>query len=170
MPLTPNGKINLKALSEPNFSSMNIEYIALETPLEKIVSESMKKILSISEEVGATHNFYELGGDSINAIRMASLIRQSGFRVRVSDIMKAKTVRGIAAVLTKEEIIGTPRQAIEGEIPDTAIIRYFKYLDLPEPYYFNKANLWSLREPCGRELLQKAIDAVVQHHDMLRAV
>lgn len=55
-------------------------------------------------------------------------------------------------------------------MPYIAIVRYFKYLELPDPHHYCQATLWSLREPCTKDLLQQAINAIAQQHDLLRVV
>lgn len=170
MPMTPSGKIDRKSLPEPKLISSNA-YVEPETEAEKTVAESMGKILGSAEPVGALDNFFELGGDSIKAIRMVSLIRQAGYRIQVSDIMNRKTVRGIASTIVREETaVAISAEPFIGAVQDTAIVRYFKYLELPDPHHYCQATLWSLQEPCTKDLLQRAINAVAQQHDLLRAV
>lgn len=106
MPMTPSGKIDRKSLPEPKLISSNA-YVEPETDAEKTVAECMGKILGFTEPAGALDNFFELGGDSIQTIRMVSLIRHAGYRIQVADIMNRKTVRGIAAVIVKEESSAT---------------------------------------------------------------
>ena len=170
LPMTPSGKIDRKALPDPKQTS-SVTYTAPETEEEKTVAESMQKVLGLSNPVGALDNFFELGGDSIKAIRMVSLIRQAGYRAQVSDIMNQKTVRLIASVIQREEgAAAISQQPMEGIVPHAAITRYYQYLELPEPQYYDQATLWRLREPCGKERVQEAIDALTQQHDMLRAI
>ena len=169
LPLNPNGKVDRRALPEPKLTSSNA-YVEPETEAEKAVAESMARILGIDAPVGALDNFFELGGDSIKAIRMVSLIRQAGYRIQVSDIMNRKIVRAIASVIRKEEAAAISTQPFEGAVPDTAIVRYFKYLDVPDPQHYCQATLWILRKPCSKDLLRQAINAIAKQHDLLRAI
>ena len=170
LPMTPSGKIDRKSLPDPKQTS-SADYIAPETSEEKVIAESMQKVLGLSDPVGALDDFFEMGGDSIKAIRMVSLIRQEGFRVQVSDIMGQKTVRKIASVIQAEEASSAILQEpFEGAVTDSAIIRYFKYLDLPEKHHYDQATLWCLKKAVDKDILQQAVDAIVEQHDMLRAV
>ena len=170
LPMKSGGKIDVSALPEFQQTSSAV-YTEPETPEEKVIAESMQKVLGSSDPVGALDSFFEIGGDSIKAIRMVSLIRQKGYVLRVSDIMNLKTVRAIAGVLqAKESSSAISQQAFTGAVPDSAITAYFRYLELPEPQHFNQSTLWQLSDKPGTEMLQKAIDAVVAQHDMLRAV
>ena len=71
MPLTPNGKVNTKALPEPEIALT--EYVEPEGVKEPIVAECISQVLSIGGNVGALDNFFSLGGDSIKSIRLVSM-------------------------------------------------------------------------------------------------
>jgi amino acid adenylation domain-containing protein len=76
IPVTPNGKIDRKGLTEPKQDSLNSkEYVALKTVTEEIVANVWSEILGV-ERVGATDNFFELGGHSLLATQVISRIRQ----------------------------------------------------------------------------------------------
>lgn len=170
LPMTPSGKIDRKSLPDPKQTSSE-SYIEPETDEEKIVAESMQKVLGLTDAVGALDHFFELGGDSIKAIRMVSLIRQAGFQIQVSDIMNSKTVRVIARAVQKTEASAAiSQQPFDGTVPPTAITRYYQYLDLPVPAHYDQATLWRLRMECGKDIIQEAINALTYQHDMLRAV
>ena len=166
----PIGKIDRSALPE-FMQSSSAEYVEPETDEEKIIAESMQKVLGSSDPIGALDNFFEIGGDSIRAIRMVSLIRQAGFMIQVSDIMKLKVVREIAAVLkAKEKASSISQSPFTGSVPDSAIVKYFKYLELPDKQHFAQSTLWKLNEHCDINVLEEAVNAVFYQHDMLRAV
>jgi enterobactin synthetase component F len=71
MPLTPNGKLDRKALPMPKWNNQNT-YVEPVTPHEKKLATLWQKILKV-ERVGLHDNFFELGGDSLNAAEMAAL-------------------------------------------------------------------------------------------------
>jgi enterobactin synthetase component F len=71
MPLTPNGKLDRKALPIPKWTSRNT-YLEPVTPNEKKLAALWRQILKV-ERVGLHDNFFELGGDSLNAAEMAAL-------------------------------------------------------------------------------------------------
>lgn len=170
VPMMPAGRIDRSAL--PEFEQVSsADYVEPETTEEKTIAESMQKVLGTTDPIGALDNFFEIGGDSIKAIRMVSLIRQAGFMLQVSDIMNLKTVREIASVLkVKDSASGISQKAFTGTVPDSAIVKYFKYLDLPDPQHFDQSTLWRLNEHCDMTILQEAVNAVIKQHDMLRAV
>ena len=178
MPFTPNGKIDRKALPEPSVGG-RAAYIEPATDKERIVAEIMGSILGVSEPVSAEDSFFELGGDSIKAIRMVSLLRERSVQISVAGIMKNKTVRSIAAnavIETAAAISQEPyegyikEEPYEGYIKDTAIIAYFKDVELPEPWHYNQAQLFSLSGRADLQILQNVWDSLKYQHDMLRAV
>ncbi|MBQ9484350.1 MAG: non-ribosomal peptide synthetase, partial [Ruminiclostridium sp.] len=130
MPMTPNGKIDRKALPE-SYDGGRSAYVEPATEKERTVAEIMGTILGVSEPVSAEDSFFELGGDSIKAIRMVSLLREKSVQVSVAGIMKNKTVRGIAADAVIETAAVISQEPYEGYIKDTAIIAYFKDVELP---------------------------------------
>jgi enterobactin synthetase component F len=71
MPLTPNGKLDRKALPIPKWTSRNT-YVEPVTPNEKKLAALWQQILQV-ERVGLHDNFFDLGGDSLNAAEMAAL-------------------------------------------------------------------------------------------------
>ncbi len=73
-PLTSNGKIDRKALSEIDILEVKTEYIAANSETEKVICSIVANILSI-EKVGILDNFFDLGGHSLAASRAIVQIR-----------------------------------------------------------------------------------------------
>ena len=104
IPLTPNAKIDRRALPEPGESiSTGAEYVAPEEGIEKILAGIWQEILGI-EKVGINDNFFELGGNSIKIIMLISKIYDE-FRVEVSlkQIYENPTIRKICELYLQEE-------------------------------------------------------------------
>ena len=95
MPMTPNGKINRKVLPAPEMKRAT----AFEAPQgekEELFCSIFSDILSI-KEVGATDNFFEIGGTSINAIKVIVEASKHGVQIVFNDIFNLKTPRALAA-------------------------------------------------------------------------
>jgi acyl-coenzyme A synthetase/AMP-(fatty) acid ligase/acyl carrier protein len=75
LPLTPNGKIDRRALHvlKVDISSCNEEYIPPDSSTEKMLAEIWKDIISLPR-VGRTDNFFEIGGHSVLAVQMISMV------------------------------------------------------------------------------------------------
>ena len=75
MPLTPNGKINRRALPDPDMSLMGEEYVAPRNEIEKKLAEIWSDVLKIDKDkVGIHDNFFHLGGHSLLAIQLVARI------------------------------------------------------------------------------------------------
>ncbi|CAA7197253.1 Tyrocidine synthase 3 [Chryseobacterium potabilaquae] len=104
LPLTINGKLDRKALPEPNFTG-DKEYIAPTTPLEKELAEIYGEVLGLPvESIGIHDDFFRLGGNSIMAIRLINKIQHElGIRIKVSDIFQGKTIRLLSSIINKSK-------------------------------------------------------------------
>ena len=95
MPMTPNGKINRKALPAPEMKRAT-EYVAPKGEKEELFCAIFSDILKI-KEVGATDNFFEIGGTSINAIKVIVEASKHGIQIVFNDLFTQKTPRALAA-------------------------------------------------------------------------
>ncbi len=169
MPITPNGKINRKQLPLPEIKS-DTEYVEPEGATEKAIAEGFASVLGLSIPVGALDSFYALGGDSIKSIRLVSLLRKEGISLQVPQIMKLKTVRAIAAAASDNDLPQVSQEAWSGTLHNSAIVQYFFDLELPKPEHFNQAVMLCAQTSVDEEDLRQSLQALVIHHDMLRAV
>ena len=97
MPMTPNGKINRKALPAPEMKRASA-YEAPKGEKEELFCSIFSDILKI-KEVGATDNFFEIGGTSINAIKVIVEASKHGVQIVFNDLFNLKTPRALAAFL-----------------------------------------------------------------------
>jgi acyl carrier protein len=76
LPLSPNGKVNRKALTLPEGAAVSSlrAYVAPRTETESIVVKVFEEVLGL-ERVGVEDDFFELGGHSLVATRVVSLLR-----------------------------------------------------------------------------------------------
>ncbi|WP_133130245.1 non-ribosomal peptide synthetase [Legionella yabuuchiae] len=97
-PLTINGKLDRKALPDPQFIS-NSEYVPPSTDLEIQIVSIWQNILKINN-IGLTDDFFKLGGNSISAICLVSQINlELGVQVSVKDIYKHKTISQLLSII-----------------------------------------------------------------------
>ena len=122
IPLTVNGKVNTKALPEINLSDLHAEYIVPNTETEKIIVNAFEKALNL-DKVSLYDNFVRLGGDSIKAIRIISLLSNNGISVTAEDILDYKTPYLIAQNIGK--VTRTSYEPTVGEIDLLPIQKYF---------------------------------------------
>ena len=105
MPLTPNGKINRRALPAPEVSRPEIEqrYVAPRNDIEAALVELWQEVLGINP-IGVNDNFFDLGGHSLKATSLLSKVRRI-FRTELplSVVFQATTVEALACTLVEHE-------------------------------------------------------------------
>ena len=97
MPLTPNGKVNRKALPKPDIAKqLASHYVAPRTDLEEQICEVWKQILDL-DQVGIHDNFFELGGYSLLGVQIVSRLRQAlGVEILLPILFELPTVADLA--------------------------------------------------------------------------
>ncbi|MCX7920863.1 MAG: amino acid adenylation domain-containing protein [Clostridia bacterium] len=102
-PITPNGKIDIKALPLPDCSIGNEIIAEPQTMYEKKVAEVWKKLLGVNK-VGLQHDFFSLGGNSLYLIElMIHLQNEFKISITVNQLFKASTLEGMARAI--EDIV-----------------------------------------------------------------
>ncbi|WP_395607828.1 non-ribosomal peptide synthase/polyketide synthase [Pseudomonas sp. B22129] len=168
LPLSPNGKLDRKALPKPDASLLQKTYVAPQTPLEQQIAAIWQDVLK-REKVGLTDNFFELGGDSIISIQVVSRARQQGIAFTPKELFQHQTVQGLAGVARS----GASAPVIErgpatGSLPLLPIHQVFFQTPIPERHHWNQSVLLKALQPLQAEALQRALYAVIEHHDALR--
>ena len=96
MPLTPNGKLDRKALPAVDFSRQQRVHQAPRTPLEQQLAAIWASVLKV-EQVGLGDNFFELGGHSLLASQMVGRVRQQlSIEVPLRSLFEAQDLAGFA--------------------------------------------------------------------------
>ena len=90
-PLTPNGKIDKKALPEPQVATKDRVIKEASTELEKQLLDIYKKALGKSE-IGIEDDFFELGGTSLSASKVAMLALNANLPISYGDVFEFSTV------------------------------------------------------------------------------
>src|SRR5258708_270728 len=93
LPLSPNGKLDRRALPEPEVElrSPETEFAAAETPAERLLTEIWSEALGVTG-IGVHANFFELGGDSIRSLQVRARALQRGLTFTVQDMMRYQTI------------------------------------------------------------------------------
>ncbi|KAF6650627.1 non-ribosomal peptide synthetase, partial [Paenibacillus sp. EKM301P] len=100
MPLTPNGKIDRKALPAPEDSlQTGADYVAPRTWVEVKLAQIWQDVLGLTQ-VGVKENFFEIGGHSLRATTLASKIhKELNKPLPLRSIFEAPTIEQLAVVL-----------------------------------------------------------------------
>ena len=117
-PLTSNGKLDHKALPDPDMASQREEYIAPCTHIEKIMCEVWQEVLGVAR-VGVTDNFFQLCGHSLLAMQAISRLQRRGLSITAKQLFAAPSVAGLAKEIEGQiEIPGVLFAAPANLIPE----------------------------------------------------
>lgn len=170
MPLSPNGKLDRKALPKPDASHLEQSYLAPGTAIERQLVDIWQSVLGL-EQVGVTDNFFALGGDSIISIQVVSRARQAGLRFTPKDLFQYQTVQGLARVAQLgDSTLSIEQGPVTGTTPLLPFQQLFFATEIPERQRWNQSLLLKPSLRLDADLLEQALQALVRHHDALRLV
>jgi acyl carrier protein/SAM-dependent methyltransferase len=100
IPLTPNGKVDRKALPAPGVK-IDKEHISPRNKIEEQMAELWSVVLDVKKDViGINSNFFELGGHSLKAtILTAKIHKKLNVKVPLAEIFKTPTVKGLSGYI-----------------------------------------------------------------------
>jgi amino acid adenylation domain-containing protein/non-ribosomal peptide synthase protein (TIGR01720 family) len=167
-PLSPNGKIDRRALPVPEAPEHAWE--APQGEAESALAAIWQQLLGVAR-VGRHDNFFELGGDSILSLQIVEQARLAGWKLTPRQLFERQSVAQLAAVA---QPLGTAAPAASMAVPvgtEAALLpmqAWFFGLPLAQRHHWNQAVLLTSREPLDTALLARALHELVQHHAALR--
>jgi len=114
-PLGPTGKVDRRALPEPDESVLvsGTEYVEPRSPTEEAVAAIFEEVLA-RERIGVHDDFFDLGGHSLMATQVVSRCRDAfGVELRLRELFDGPTVAGLAAALEERQIVGADEEDLE---------------------------------------------------------
>ncbi|MEH2337085.1 amino acid adenylation domain-containing protein [Nostoc sp.] len=178
LPLTPNGKVDRRALPLPDlYSEIADKYVAPRTPIEEKLAQIWAQVLKV-EPVGIYNNFFELGGHSLLVTQIISRLPEAfGSSLSLRSLFESPTVAQLSEVISNE------LQTNSG-LTVPPIVPVSTRLDIPLSWA--QERLWFLHQLEGEsgaytinfplhlvgnlniQALEKAIEEIVQRHEVLR--
>lgn len=177
-PLTPNGKLNRKALPMPEDAPGEREtsYVAPQTPAEGILAGIWANILKL-KQVGVQDNFFEIGGHSLKAVQVAARIRDAfGVELPVRKIFENPTIATLAQLLAGAD------QSMAAKAPK--IVPVLRNSPLPLSFSEEALRFMGRLSPTGATFnvalaarlfgeldiaaLEKSLNRMVRRHEILR--
>ncbi|MEG8277208.1 amino acid adenylation domain-containing protein [Streptomyces sp. AHA2] len=195
MPLTANGKTDRRALAGLDGTALDTarSFVPPATPTERVLADVWAETLGVPR-VGVTDRFFELGGDSILALRVVGLAERRGTTVELRDVFAHQMLGDLArAVDTAADarqrggrsqgpvarfamVSPADRDRLPGDIEDAYPLTrmqqgmlYELLADAGKGAYHNVTS-FRIQEPAGfdAEAMQRAADAVVRRYEILR--
>ncbi|BBD64375.1 amino acid adenylation domain-containing protein [Nostoc commune NIES-4072] len=178
LPVTPNGKVDRKALPIPQLTQISSSNIILpSTPIEDLLAGIWIEVLGI-EKIGIDNNFFELGGHSLIATRVISRIRQV-FKVELPlrYLFEKPTIAGLAKEIEKaikvdsaDEVTNIEQIVRSPELPLSYAQQRLWFLAQLEPNssFYNMPAAVRLEGQLNVEALQQSFNEIISRHEVLR--
>ncbi|PCK05040.1 MAG: non-ribosomal peptide synthetase, partial [Alteromonadaceae bacterium] len=173
IPLTINGKLNRSALPEPEMVSHD-SYVAPSNALEEQLCGIWQSVLGI-EKIGVEDNFFRIGGNSITAIRLTSVMRS-----------ELSTDVPLAVLFEQPRISKLARYLAEQVMPEMVVIPHVEQTHYPLSFAqerllfiesfeqgtdaYHIPYLLKLPSNVDIALLEKAINQIVTRHPVLKSI
>ena len=169
LPLSPNGKVDRRALPAPNQNRPELDraLVVPRTPVEETLARIWTQVLRV-DRVGVHDNFFELGGDSILVIQIIARASQAGLRVTPKQIFENPTIAALTGVIDVTPQIAAEPSEVTGPVPLTPIQQWFFEQDLREYHHWNQTALLRMPQALHPALVEKGLQHLLMHHDALR--
>lgn len=177
MPLKPNGKVDKQALPDPSIAvDAKREVTAPQNEIQAKLVGIWSEILSVKEEkIGIDDDFFYLGGHSLRAMNMISLIKKVfGIDLSLRIIFKELTIRGIA------QYLGKNRQIMYDAIQPAEKKYYYELSSAQKRLFFlhmmegdrsagyNMRRVVQIDGKVDRSRLKKTFASLIKRHESLR--
>ena len=176
LPMTPNGKVDRKALPAPEHPSSNL--VELRDPVEAQLLTIWRNVLHLTR-IGVQDDFFELGGHSLTAVRVISGIRDTfGIDLPLSALFSAPTIAQLASQLSRlsseeNNLRTAPIETIPrtDKVPVSFVQERLWFLDqlTPGTAAYNVPAAVRLKGSLEIELLREAVTQICSRHEALRA-
>jgi bacitracin synthase 3 len=172
MPMTPNGKINLKALPDPDISDRQAPYAPPRNPVERTLCAAFAEVLGLDAETfGIDDDFFALGGNSIRCMKAVSIANIS--KLSISDIYLLKTPARISeALFGMDEDDFSEEQARRMSVratPGQLNMMDYQFTHAKSVMY-NIPSLYRIDDSIEDDRLASAVNAVIRNHPALCTV
>ncbi|MEZ7785060.1 condensation domain-containing protein, partial [Cupriavidus gilardii] len=177
LPVTPNGKLDRRALPAPVWEAQG--YVAPRNEIETLLAQVWQEVLGV-EQVGMHDNFFELGGDSILSLKLIARLKKAGHKLLPKQVFANPVLSDLAQAIATNQDAAAP-SAVTVDRSPARVDR-----SGPIPLSWAQQRLWflwqwnrnsatynipravRLRGNLDRSALQRTFDALVERHESLR--
>ncbi|MCB2250910.1 non-ribosomal peptide synthase/polyketide synthase [Pseudomonas chlororaphis] len=172
MPLTPNGKLDRKALPKPDASLLRKRHVAPVSAREQQVAAIWAEVLEIAQ-VGLEDHFFELGGHSLLATRVVSRVRQAlGLEVALKALFEQPVlgdfVQALGDAASEVPAIFQADRALPLPLSYAQERQWFLWRLDPQSAAYHIPSALRLKGRLDLAALQRSFDALVARHESLR--
>jgi amino acid adenylation domain-containing protein/non-ribosomal peptide synthase protein (TIGR01720 family) len=176
LPLTANGKIDKKKLPKPSHDGMEpTEYEAPRNEAEATMASIWQTLLGI-ERIGIHDSFFEMGGQSLLAMRLVTAVRQqAGKEITIRDVFRNPTIAALAA-LGADTVPANTRPVMQlAERPARVPLSYAQeglwFVDrLQGSVQYHMPWVFRLQGPLNVTALEESFREIINRHEVLRTV
>jgi amino acid adenylation domain-containing protein/non-ribosomal peptide synthase protein (TIGR01720 family) len=170
LPLTANGKTARSSLPvlAASRERLNSTYAPPVDAVQRILVRVWEQTLGL-DCVGVLDNFFELGGDSILSMQVVTRAREFGVRLRARDFFQHQTIAELADMAGNGGVQLPDQSPVCGPVALSPIQHWLFTRTSTPPHHYNQSQLLAWNGPLDVPALGRALSAVVDHHDALRA-
>ncbi|MGH7853180.1 MAG: condensation domain-containing protein, partial [Candidatus Binatia bacterium] len=180
MPLTPNGKVDRRALAarDAGVDPVANDFVAPRSEIEEMVAQIWREVLKI-DRIGVFSDFFDIGGHSLLATRVVVRLRASlHAELPLRKLFEARTVAGLAQEI---EILRRDRSGVavppivparrSNQAPLSFAQQRLWFLHKLDPNLtaYNMPAGYRIRGPLNISPFERALDQIIQRHDILRS-
>jgi non-ribosomal peptide synthetase component F/acyl carrier protein len=181
-PLTPNGKVDRRALPEPDQlrPDLGAAFVAPSTPTEETLASMWAEVLGLAR-VGVHDSFFELGGHSLLATQVTSRIRTAfNLEIPLRNLFERPTIAELAqeidaltaAVTTQDSAPVMVRVARDEPLPLSFAQQRLWFLNQLEPNSaaYNMHTSLRISGPLNATAFEQTVSEIIRRHEILRTV
>ncbi|MGX5439996.1 amino acid adenylation domain-containing protein [Bacillus thuringiensis] len=176
MPLTPNGKVDRKALPlvQEEDLSKGIEYEAPRNEVEEYLVSIWQDVLGI-REIGINDSFFEIGGDSIKALQIVSKLSKVDLKLKIKDLFEKPKIKNLSKYIKNNPKTKRNYEIIQGKVPLIPIQkRHFelnnKALNNKELNHYNQSFMLYRENGFDERIVETVFHKISEKHDALRMI
>ncbi len=178
IPLTPGGKVDRRALPQPEAGETGTGYAVPATALEKKLAELWAEVLDVEKEhIGLHTNFFELGGHSLKAAQLVSRVHKTlDIKIPQAEIFKTPTIDGLVRFMTSvagavdyrfEAVPGVEKKEFYG-LSSAQLRMYILQQMTPGNTAYNMPFARLLEGEADKQRLEQAFLRLTRRHESLR--